>query len=320
MIEAIKFTRGAVAKKDYVAELTHFRIAQGRITGFNGMMALSAPINIDLDVRPKADMFAKAVHACEGTMAMHITPTGRLSIKSGKFKALVECLAEEHAATPYEPAGWPVDMGPRFMDSIRALAPFTGVDASRPWAMGIMLQGQSAYATNNVIFAEYWHGHAMPFPMNIPKEVITELLRINEDPVQVLATENSITFHFSGDRWLRSSLYSANWPEQAFKLFDMHKFQYEPTPDGLFDALNRLKPFLDKETRVYFRDGGVATANHEEVGGAHIEVDDLIEGPAFSYQALMLLEGVTHIDFMPHPKPCGFLAEGMRGMILGIRV
>lgn len=320
MLDAIRFTRGAIAKKDFVAELTHFRIAQGRITGFNGMMALSAPIDLDLDVRPKADTFAKAVHACETTTTMHVTPTGRLSIKSGKFKALIECFPEEQAAEPFEPKGWPIDMGPRFMDAIRALAPFTGIDASRPWAMGIMLQGQSAYATNNVIFAEYWHGHTMPFPMNIPKEVITELLRINEDPQQVLATENSITFYFSGDRWLRSTLYSTNWPEQAFRLFDMHQFQYEPTPDGLFEALDKLKPLLDKENRVYFRDGGVATCLSDEAGGAHVEVDDLIEGPAFSFPALTLLNGVTHIDFMPHPKPCGFLADGMRGMILGLRV
>lgn len=319
MLEAIKFTRGAIAKKDFVAELTHFHIAKGRITGFNGMMALSAPIELDLDVRPKADTFAKALHACEDTVTMHVTPTGRLSIKSGRFKALIECFPDEQAAAPFTPAGWPVDVGPGFMAAIRALAPFTGIDASRPWAMGIMLQGQSAFATNNVVFAEYWHGHNMPFPMNIPKDVVTELLRINEDPLQVLATENSITFHFSGDRWMRSALYSDNWPEKAFQLFDMHQFQYEETPEGLFDALRKLKPFLDKETRVYFRDNGVATSTSDETG-AHVEVDNLIEGPAFSFPALSLLEGSTHIDFMPHPKPCGFLMENMRGMILGLRV
>lgn len=319
MLDAIRFTRGAIAKKDFVAELTHFRIADGRITGFNGTLALSAPIELDLTVRPKADTFAKAMNACETTTTMHITPTGRLSIKSGKFKALIECFAEEHAATPIQPKGWPIDVGPGFMKAIRALAPFMGIDASRQWAMGIMLQGQSAYATNNVIFAEYWHGHPMPFPMNIPKEVVTELLRINEDPLQVLSTEDSITFHFSGDRWMRSSLYSTNWPDKAFQLFDMHQFEYEPTPPGLFEALKKLKPFLDKETRVYFRDAGVATSPSDEVG-AHVEVDDLIEGPCFQFPALELLENATHIDFMPHPKPCGFLADGMRGMILGLRV
>ena len=112
MLEAIKFTRGAIAKKDFVAELTHFHIAKGRITGFNGMMALSAPIELDLDVRPKADTFAKALHACEDTVTMHVTPTGRLSIKSGRFKALIECFPDEQAAAPFTPAGWPVDVGP----------------------------------------------------------------------------------------------------------------------------------------------------------------------------------------------------------------
>lgn len=319
MLDAIRFTRGAIAKKDFVAELTHFRIAGGRITGFNGVLALSAPIDLDLVARPKADTFAKAMNACETTTTMHMTPSGRLSIKSGKFKALVECFPEEHAAEPYEPKGWPIDVGPGFMKAIRALAPFMGVDASREWALGIMLRGQSAYATNNVTFAEYWHGHPMPFPMNIPKPVVTELLRINEDPLQVLSTEDSITFHFSGDRWMRSALYSSNWPDKAFQLFDMYTFEYSPTPPGLFDALRKLKPFMDKEGRVYFRGGGVATSPSDEVG-AHVEVEDLVDGPCFQLPALELLENTTHVDFSPHPGPCGFLSDGMRGMILGLRV
>lgn len=318
MIDAIKFTRGAIARKDYVPELTHFRIADGRITGFNGILALSSPIDLDLDVRPKADTFAKAVHACEDTITMHLTPGGKLSIKAGKFKALVECLPDDHMMTPVLPEGWDLDMGPRFMEAIRAVHPFIGVDASRPWAMGIMLRGRSAYATNNVCFVEYWHGHDIPFPMNIPKETIRELLRINQDPVRVTATESSITFHFADGRWMKSQLYVDNWPEQAFGLFDMHKFEYEATPDGLFDGMQKIKPFLDKDQRVWFRDNGVATSQHAEEG-AHVEVDGLVEGPCFSFVALELLSCATQIDFMPHPKPCGFLADGMRGMILGLR-
>lgn len=319
MLDAIKFTRGAIARKDFVAELTHFRIAEGRITGFNGTLALSSPIDLDLDVRPRAATFAKAVHACETTITMHMTPAGRLSIKSGKFKALVDCLPDDHAMTPVAPEGWELDLGPKFMDAIRSVAPFIGMDASRPWAMGVMLRGQSAFATNNVCFVEYWHGHNMPFSMNIPKDCVVELLRINQDPVKVVASQNTITFHFSDGRWMRSALYVDNWPEQAFSLFDQHAFDYEPTPDGLFEAMQKIKPFLDKDTRVWFRDGGIATSRHDEEG-AHFEVEDLIEGPCFQYPALALLENATHIDFMPHPKPCGFIADGMRGMILGLRI
>ena len=43
MIDAVKFVQGAVAKKDYVAELTHFLIQDNRITGYNGIMGLSSP-------------------------------------------------------------------------------------------------------------------------------------------------------------------------------------------------------------------------------------------------------------------------------------
>lgn len=318
MIEAIKFVRGAVAKKDFVPELTHFRIKDQRITGFNGIIALSSPIDLDLDVRPKATTFAKAVQTCETTISMHVTPTGRLSVKSGKFRALIECLPDDHAQIPVAPEGSEIDIGPDFMKAVRAVSPFMGFDASRPWAEGIMLKNQSAYATNNVCFVEYWHGHHMPLPLNIPKIAVNELLRIGQDPERVIATQSSITFHYEDGRWLRSALLGDNWPEQAFTLFDGQQFNYQPMPEDLFSALKELKAFMDTESRVHFRHDGVATSASEDVG-AVVEVE-VAEGPVFNYKMLSLLEGIEQIDFTPHPRPCGFMSGMMRGLILGLNV
>lgn len=317
MIDAIKFTRGAIAKKDYVPELTHFIIRDGRITGFNGVMSLSSPIELDIDARPKATTFAKAVATCEDTISMHMTKAGRLSIKSGKFRALVDCLPEDATLqTPYPQEGQDVDVGPEFMAAIRATAKYQGIDASRPWAMGLMFNGPTVLATNNVIFVEYWHGHQIPFPMNIPSVAVKELLRINQDPVRVTASESSATFHFENERWLKTQLVAQPWPEQAIGLLD-RQFDYQPMPDGLFTALQTIKPFLDKDERVHFRNGQVSTSATDELG-AHHECD-VPDGPVFSYKVLELLEGATQVDFSPHPNPCGFLAHNMRGMFLGLR-
>lgn len=318
MIEAVRFVRGAVAKKDYIAELTHFLIENGRITGFNGIMALSSPIDIDLNARPKATTFANALNKCEDTITMHMTKAGRLSIGSGKFRALVDCVDNDVALTPVVPEGWEIDVGPKFMDAIRATAKYQGVDASRPWAMGLLFTGQSVMATNNVVFVEYWHGHMMPFDMIIPTVAVNELLRINQDPVRVTATANSITFHFADDRWLRTQLVSTGWPEKATTLLD-RGFDYKPVPPDLFEGLQAVKPFLDKDGRVHFLGDELSTSQVAEIG-AHYQVDGLPKGHCYAFKVLELLEGATAIDFDPFPQPCGFLADGMRGMFLGMRI
>lgn len=94
MIEALKFVRGAVAKKDFVPALTHFRIENGSIKGYNGTIGLCSPIALDLDASPKALPFIKAIETCRDTVSMHLTGAGRLAVKSGKFRAYVECTPE----------------------------------------------------------------------------------------------------------------------------------------------------------------------------------------------------------------------------------
>ena len=317
MIDAIKFVRGAVAKKDYIAELTHFRIAGGRISGFNGVMALSSPLDLDINANPKATTFAKALNTCEDTISMHLTPTGRLSVKSGKFRALIECLDDEYISAPLAPEGVDIDVGPSFMKAIRAVNKFQGIDASRPWSMGVLFTKQSVMATNNVVFVEYWHGHMMPFDMNIPTVAVNELLRINQDPIRVTATESSITFHFENDRWLRTQLVTTGWPDKATQLLD-REFDYSPMPEDFFTGLATIKPFLDADGRVHFTPTGMSTSRADEIG-ANYEVGDLPDDQCYPFKVLELLEGATAVDFGPYPAPCGFLAEGMRGMFLGLR-
>ena len=54
MLAALKFVQGAVARRDFVPALTHFYIADGFVKGYNGRIAICAPIDVDLVATPKA--------------------------------------------------------------------------------------------------------------------------------------------------------------------------------------------------------------------------------------------------------------------------
>lgn len=323
MLDDIRFTIAAVAKKAFVQELTHFRIKDGRISGFDGRMTLSSAIGVDLDVRPNAVKFLAAVRACEGTITLHVTPAGKLAVRAGKFKVFIDCLPDEGH---YEslPEGDNVDVGEGFLRGVRLLAPLMGVDASRPWAMGIKVAGQSMYATNNVLVGQFWHGTPFPYDVVIPARAVEELLRIGTPPTRVQVCPQSVTFWFSESRWLKTALLEGeHWPVTRFgELMDnLPGGTQMPFPPGFFDDLETLKPFLDETSAVYVRPNSISTARDEGVGATiEVELPGAPELQCYSYHQLTLLGSVAGwIDWSNYPKPCMFgrAGDALRGLIVG---
>lgn len=316
MLDALRFVQGAVAKKDFVPTLQHFHIQNGTIRGYNGAMSLCCPIALDLDVCPKALPFIKAIQTCRDTIAIHVTATGRLGIKSGKFKAFVDCIAESFPEVV--PEGEIVPLKGELLGVMRLLSRFIAEDASRPWARGILLRDQSAFATNNVCLIEYWLGYNFPTQVNIPKAAVIELLRINEEPTHLQISDNNITFHFAGNKWLRTQTYPTNWPDLS-KIFDLPA-TLVPIPDGLWQGLEDLAPFADDLERVFIKTGTISTNQEEGGSGASVEIVGINVPACFSLKQLRLLEGVaTEIDFSSYPAPSAFRGERIRGAIVGMR-
>lgn len=316
MLSELKFVQGAVAKKELIPTLTHFRIEGGTVRSFNGTLALCSPINLDIDCTPKAEPFVKAIQNCKETVTMSMTPAGRLSIKSGSFKAFIECVEEE---TPHVvPDGKEFDIdGDAVLKALKTISPFIGDDASRPWSNGVLLKGESAFATNNVSVIEYWVGSTFPIVCNVPKVAIKEMLRINEPPLRAQVNDHSISFHYSDGRWIRTALLDIAWPDLG-KILDV-PCSAEPIDERIYEALDTIKPFVDKLERVYIQGGNIATTLIEGEG-ASFDIPDFPHEGVYQLRILNLLKGVaTSIDFTSYPKPCIFYGERLRGAIIGMR-
>lgn len=317
MITALKFAMGAVSKKTILPALTHFRIENGTIRSFNGALALCAPIPLDIECTPKAEPMYRAIQNCDETISLSLTPSNKLSIKSGSFKALVDCITED---TPHaKPEGEHVDFdGEKLIEAFKVLEPFIGDDASRPWSNGVLLDGHSAYATNNVVLAQYWMGDTGLSEINVPELAIREILRIGEAPTHAQRSANSITFHYTSGRWIRSQLLDHRWPDLEAIL--NNPSEQHAVPDELWSALEKLKPFTDNIGRVFFVDEEVRTHLDGSAGAAY-NVGGLLTGPVFNIEMLLLLKGcMRSIDFSTYPKPCMFQGDNLRGAIIGIRM
>ena len=315
MLQSLKFVRGAVATKDFVPELMHYRIQGGMIRAYNGMIGLGGPIDLNLDICPKATELIKAIEVCKDTIQLHVTPSGKLAVKSGKFRAYIECITAD--LPEVLPEGSPVNVTGNILKCLKTLAPLIAEDASRPWARGILFRGNSAFATNNIIVAEYWLGYNFPVDINIPRAAVMELIRIGEEPISLQVAENSVTFHFEGNRWLRTQTLTTEWPDLS-RILDVES-NSSPIPANFFESVNDLAPFVDDLGKVFLLIGEVSTHADENMG-ACIEVPDLSCEAVFNIKQLQLLEKVAKlIDFSTYPAPCMFFGDGIRGAIVGIR-
>ncbi len=317
MIEDLRFVQGAVARKDLVPELTHFHIAAKRVTGYNGRMALSSPIALDFDAMPLAAPFVTAIDKCQAEASLGLTQTGRLAIRSGAFKAFIDCSTGTFPAV--EPAGVTMQLPEDFLEALAELYTFTSEDASRMWSQGVLFHGNSAYATNNVILVERWLGTAIPRAFNIPKTTIAELLRIKLKPTHALLAENAVTFFYEGDRWLWSLLYDTSWPDLQ-RVLAREPLRLQPLPENVFAALHDVAPFVEKTGYVWFHEGTVRSRAPGLDEGAVYELGAELPAGVYNVHQLLKLEGVaTSFDYDAYPNPASFYGGKLRGAVIGVR-
>lgn len=323
MLDDLKFVIGAVAKKDFVPELTHIKIKNGWAQGFNGQISSATRIQLDLDFMPWATEMVEAVAACKDTVALSMTAAGKLAVKSGKFKCFVPCLdvTDENLQSFPLPEGQDIPVGSEFIEMLKVLEPFMSTDASRPWAQGIMLDNLCAFATNNVMLAQYWHGMSFPHQVTIPAEAVKEILKRKVDPTSIQMTNNSLTVWFGRERWLRTQLIENGFPAQ---IYDVIEAPGEPgialdQYPGLFEALETLKRFTNISGDIFFTGGALSTTREME-DGAHMEVPNIPEGMCFNVDHLLLLKDcAAKLDLSQFPKPCRFwgVNQRLRGIFTG---
>ncbi len=327
MLKELKFVQGAVGKKEFIPAVTHFCFENGTVRSYNGTMALCTPIDCALECKPLAVPMVAAISKCTETIALSITPTGKLSIKSGSFKALVPCNNDD-VQVHVLPEGDFIEFdGQALLDGLKAVQPFIGTDASRQWGMGVLIKGKSLFATNNVCLIEYWVGADFPRVVNLPRAAVAELLRIGECPIGAQCTDTSMTFHYSSGKWLRTSLYSTQWPDLESVL--NRPGNLRPIDPMFWNGLDSLKMFTDRNGSVLISDGMMRT--HEDIGeGACFELDwcqapetaEEFKHPSlWNVSMLGLLQGVaTQLDLSSYPSPCLFQGERIRGAIIGMRL
>ena len=317
MLKELRFVMGSISKMSHIPAMTHFKIGGGFVRGYNGALALCAPLAMDIECSPEAEPLVKALARCTETIHLAMTKAGRLSVRSGPFKALINCIDGE---TPHVmPEGSWIDLdGEALLEAVKVVSPVISDDASKPWATGLLLRGSSAFATNNISLVEYYTGANFP-ELNIPRKAINEILRLGEAPVKAQCSEMNLTLHYADGRWLRTQLIDARWPDIA-PIMEREAGPLIPLPEGFFDAVRALTAFTGDLGLLIF-EGDTIMTHREADEGATFEVEGLNATGVYSAAMLLRLEGLLErIDWSGYPKPALFQGPGLRGAIVGARI
>lgn len=321
MLDALKFVKGALSGKNLDPQVTHFKIKDQRITGFNGRVALSAPIDIEFDAAPEGVTFIKAIEQCKDATSLTLTPAGRIKVHSGTFKAFVRC----HDGIFYEmgPAGIAIENPGKFLEALETIYPFMGEDASRPWSHGVMIEGPFVYATNNIVLIKVYTGGNYP-RLPIPSDTVRELIRIGMEPTHLQTDGNTVTFLYEDGRWITSILLAdEGWPPQEVqeRLFATPCTLID-VPEGLFENISRLQPFLpEHNTFVKLTEDGIKTTNYDGgEGGAMIDFPLPGANITFTYKYIMQVGTVAkQFDPVDRGTPSVFIGEMCMGVIMPVK-
>lgn len=324
MREAFELTRGAVSKKDLVPVLTHFAVHDGYVHGYNGRIHICSPAlgAKKLSFTIPAVLALAALDSCRGELTLtHEEERVTVVDSASKFKAVLPTGKIEEFPVPKQIVP-PVKISTPILPTLRALAPFIGEDASRPWCASVRFQNGMAYATNNVVAV------SIPFKLKgaaglncaLPMFAVEELLRIGQEPLAIAQEDtHALWFFLPHDVWIRTQLIAEGWPDVGAVLDKVHEgAKLAPVSGKLRDAVERVKPFCPdpKLPAIVFKDGhvrtrdGASTASFPGFPGTH--------GTYHADPLLTVLAAATSADWSKFPRVPFVGANGLRGGIMGL--
>lgn len=307
----------ALAQKDKGAPYqTHVMLTNNTAIAFDGILAAGHLIDESLVACPHTMTLVAALKKCEGVLSVTQLDSGKLSVKAGKFRALVPCLpgATLPGIAPDPRVGIIDD---RIRHALEIVSPLIVENSQRVITASALVKSGSVVATNGMMLLEVWHGIDMPPGLLVPKLFINALLKVQKKLVAFGFSQNSFTVYFDDNSWLKTQLYNEKWPDTDGILAKPHTAL--PVPEGTFKAIETVSDFCE-DSRIFLKPGRVQS-HAEDAVGAQYEVPQLQADVVLNAKNLKLLDGViTSIDFTGTDGITFFYGENLRGAMTQVRV
>src|SRR6267154_6053723 len=247
LLTALEFC-SCVSEKLGAPYETHIGLRGNWAIAFNGTVAAGSPIVEDIQCYPHNLLLIDALSKCDENFSLTQLDNGRLSVKSGKFKAIIPCLDPALMQNAI-PDPYIVPITNKFKEAVEAVGVIANEKAQHVLTASVLMNGQSVISTNRVMILEYWHGLDLPSNIPLPKEFIKALSKQKKNLTGFGFSNSSATFYFEDGCWLRTLLYADKWPDIT-SILNRQANLWAIDPQ-FYKALDAVTPFSE-DGNVYF--------------------------------------------------------------------
>ena len=317
LLTAIEFC-SVVSEKIGVPYETHIGLRNNWAIAFNGVVAAGSPINEDIVAYPHTLMLVEALSKCDENFSITQLDNDRLSIKSGKFKAVVPCLDPSLMQNAF-PDPQIVGITNDFKKAVEAVGVLASENAQHVLTASVLMAGPSVISTNRVMIMEYWHGLDLPPGVPLPKQFVAALAKQKKNLVGFGFSNNSATFHFEDGCWIKTQLYSDEWPDVG-RILNIEANLWSIDAE-FYKALDAIAPFSE-DGNVYSELNLLMSHPDSSIGATH-ECGGVPKGFVYPIKQLKIIQPfVEKIDYMAsgiHDSSYCLVFQGgnMRGVISG---
>lgn len=314
LLEALRFAAIAIDKKE--DKFSYVCIRDGWLSADNETFSIGIQVDVALDLCPQADLFAAALNQCAEQFQLTQVDLHSVSIRSGKFNALVPVLVTDETGefNPDEPCAFINDaLKDAFAASLRCMG-----KGEKIYHNAVLLRSNTTCATNAGIALEYWHGIDLPGPLNIPKKTAETIVKIDKPLAQFGFSADSVTFYFDDMSFIKTRLVQGEFPNLE-KLFAANSGPLVPIWPEFFAGIKAVEKFVQNDV-VHLHSEHIAT-HHTLALGASYKVPGLPSGYAFSAIYWKAIEPfVKAVRFATKNEPVVFAGDNARGLIIGKHV
>lgn len=316
LLRALKFV--SVAQKKVGTPSQQFcNISHHWLCATNGVLTVATPIQEDLAACPHTLSFIDALSKCGSDLAITQLSQQTIAVNSGAFKGLVNCAAfdEIQIPAPDPMIAQATDAVKQALETVAVLATDGAPKASYA---AVLLQGQTAVATNGHALLEAWHGVDLPPNMLIPKLSAVAIAKSGKVLVGFGYSESSATFWFEDGSFMKTQLYNENYPNYK-PLVNVDGLKPFALPKEFFKAVKTIESFSE-DSVVYFHEGMLKSNMRVEAASTY-KIEGLPQGFAFNAKYLLMLEScmktVSFEATAAGPKAY-FFGEMVRGVLMGV--
>jgi len=234
---------------------------------------------------------------------------------AGKPRALgwtLPAWKPDHRAGKKPEGDWH-DLPSGIVAALKIAEPFVGRDASSPHTMGVLLNGQHIYATNNHALVQIDVGATVP-TATIPLWLVRLLKKRDLAAAKMLVSARSIAFAWADGTWI-SAAACAELPAKVVKAFDGWRECSWSIPKDWKKEFKAVARF-SAETIIIGPDkikGGFGEAAFEAAIATPVQ-----EGTVWTRTVLAPVVNLAdRIDFSTWPKPACFAFANGRGFVAG---